>query len=1129
MKKLLLKLIGYVLCLCMAASLLPQTAVFAEETEIQYISQVLINGLNKPVAGEPVPACNLTIKNLPGDIATVKCEGWYRSADDTYICRYNAAEGTKYNYGFYLRTYGENRLAPDCEISIYDSDEREYIPIPTGNLTYKSTYWEPSLKKQVYCYSVRTGDYLTEGTERKFLNEVVIEGVNQPIYGGDISKYIKSIKLPDGVPYTITGTFLGAKNENDRYSPPTSTTFSESEEYLLYIFLKFPDSCFVLNNTKIKLVNGGGSPFEAHISCDQDAYRNEATVVLYYKLKMPESHTITFDANGGVFYSFNTTSSPATTRTDGTLWGMPNALKRDGYAFGGWYTEREGGELLSGDEVYYSDTTVYAHWIEAVKEVRLDNVVMPIPGRAPVINSKPIGTDFEVEYECWSCTKADGKYYYTSIPEYNEYLKENGMLITEFESGVCYDYGVTFTASEDKPFGYDTAFYINGEEQDCYYPIWADSMTIFMSVFPKSKEFIVYNEKPVEIPTGLTNTKIKDIDLKSYICAPEGFTIEAPPDFPFSVSDSGVITGTRGSTAEAEKTYTFTVSSGGESVPLYVTVGAVKDAPFISVQPKSINENCYDIDEEQPAIFKVKAEVPDGAEVTYTWYWYYKDGNVWMSMIQLKSMGFDHFTGEDTDMLIMNTVDNGDRVYCQVTVNGTTIHSSEASAVVKHNGDDCSPLETTDSDYHTKHNVTCSDCGANLSTAQHTFKYRLWEEATEEKDGKYWKYCTGCKYGYGVYHSYSYSDMTNGESVNIVLNPNGGTLDGSTSPKPVNQKQYTSKVPYHHYPLRTGYAFAGWAVKQDAKTPDFYPDSEVFCPDTVGMTLYAVWTKADVLVCGKSINEGNQNDVLGDGTVRYTPQTALSYAKLTLENADLFSWPIYGENVDYGIFSTQSLCIELIGDNVIDMGAAIAYGILTSGNLTIEGTGTLRIKGTGDLTYGTAITGHNIECSAESIYISDCGKAFSGIVNIYGCTTEIYSGNSNDLGFIPSDSSVNIGEYHPAKIFCSASKDTPAGKISAKDLGYYNVQYILIVPESSEPYIHYNTDRKSVFPIGYDSGTVYIADYDEDGRLIHSAHNSFTEEGEFLARGMDMTAGSKIMLWDNESILKPLCNAVLID
>lgn len=1127
MKKLLLKLIGYALCLCMAASLLPQTAVFAEETEIQYISEVLINGLNKPVAGEPVSASNLTIKNLPGDIAIAKSRGWYRSADDAYIGRYDAAEGTKYYYSFDLRTYGENKLTPDCEISIYASEEGRYIPIPTGNLTYKSTYWDSSLKKQVYCYSARTGDYLTEGTEREFLDEVVIEGVSQPIYGGDISKYIKSIKLPNGVPYTITGTFLGAKNEDDRYSPPKSTTFSESEEYLLYIFLKFPDSCYVSNNTKIKLVNGG-SPFESHINCEQNAYRNEATVVLYYKLKMPESHTITFDANGGVFYSFNTFYSTATTRTDGTLWGMPNALKRDGYAFGGWYTEREGGEPLSGDEVYYSDTTVYAHWIEAVKEVRLDNVVMPIPGRAPVINSKPIGTDFEVEYECWSCTKADGKYYYTSIPEYNEYLKENGMLITEFESGVCYDYGVIFTASEDKPFGYDTAFYINGEEQDCYNPVWADSMSIVISVFPKSKEFIVYNEKPVEIPTGLTNTKIKDIDLKSYICAPEGFTIEAPSDFPFSVSDSGVITGTRGSTAEAEKTYTFTVSSGGESVPLYVTVGEIKDGPFISVQPKSINKNCYDIDEEHPAIFKVKAEVPDDAEVTYTWQ-YNLPVIGWKSMSELKTMGWDNFTGEDTDMLIMSKISDGDTIRCVVTVDGTTVNSSAVSAVIKHNGDACSPHETTDSDYHTKHKVTCSDCGANLSTAQHTFKYRIVEAATEEENGKYLKYCTGCEYGNNVYHSYSYSDMMGGESVNIVLNPNGGTLDGSTSPKPVNQKQYASKVPYHHYPVRTGYAFAGWAVKQDAKTPDFYPDSEVFCPDTVGMTLYAVWTKADVLVCGKSINEGNQNDVFGDGTVSYTPQTALSYAKLTLENADLFSWPIYGEDADYGIFSTQSLCIELIGDNVIDMGAAKAYGILTSGNLTIEGPGTLRIKGTGDLTYRTAITGHNIECSAESIYISDCGKAFSGIVNIYGCTTEIYSGNSNDLGFIPSDSSVNIGKYHPAKIFCSASKDTPAEKISAEDLGYYDVHYILIVPESAEPYIHYNTDRKSVFPIGYDSGTVYIADYDEDGRLIHSADNSFIGECEFLAPGMDMTTGSKILLWSSDGKFKPICEPILIE
>lgn len=1125
MKKLLLKLIGYALCLCMAASFLPQTAVFADEDPIQYISQVLISGLDKPVPGETFSKSNLIINNLPGDVITVKGGMWYRSSDDAYVDSYTVAEGTKYYYSFSLRTYGDNKLAPDCEISIYDSDAHAYIPIPNGNLTYDGGYWEtPTTKK--YCYSARTADYLTEGTEKEILDEIVIEGVNQPSHGDDISEYKESIKVQDGAPYSIRSTFLGAKNDDGSFSP--ANNFTDSEEYLLYIDLIFPDEYYVSRNTKIKLVNSGGSPFKSSISCTQKAYKNKATVALSYKLKMPESHMITFDANGGIFYCLGTSCTQNTTRTDGTLWGLPNGLKRDGYAFDGWYTEKEGGVRLSGDEKYYSDDTVYAHWIEAVKEVRLDNVVMPIPGRAPVINSKPMGTDFGVEYEYWSCTKADGKYYYTSIPEYNEYLKENGMLITKFESGICYEYSVTFTASEDKPFGYDTAFYINGEEQARWNLNWADSMTIFMSVFPKSEEFIVYNEKSVEIPAGLTNTKIEDVDLKSYICAPESFTIEVPSDFPFSVSDSGVITGTRSSTAEEEKTYTFTVSSEGKRVPLDVTVGEIKDAPYISVQPKSIEENCYDIDAENPAIFWVKAEVPDDAEVTYNWY-YYNPEFGWKSMTWLKAIGMENFRGEDTALLIMDKINNGDKVYCEITVNGTTIDSSKASAVVKHNGDDCTLLETGDSDYHTKHNVTCSDCGADLSKASHTFKYRVVDAADEDKDGKYLKYCTGCKYGYGIEHPYSYSDMTNGQSLYIVLDPNGGTLDGSTDPKPVKQTQYISKVPYNHYPVRTGYAFAGWAVTQDAKTPDYYPDSEVFCPDTVGMTLYAVWTKDDVLVCGKSINEGNQNDVLGNGTVRYTPSTALSYAKLTLENADIFSWPIYGENADYGIFSTQNLCIELIGDNVIDVGAVKAYGILTSGNLTIEGPGTLRIKGTGDLTYRAAITGHNIECSAESIYVSDCEKAFDGIVNIYGCTTEIYSGNYNDSGVIPSTSSVNIGEYHPAKVFRSASKDVPAEKISPKDLDYNKVHYILIVPEGSEPYIHYNTDRKSVFPIGYDSGTVYIADYDEDGRLIHSADNSFTGESEFVAPGMDMTAGSKILLWSNDGNFKPICEPIVIE
>lgn len=70
-------------------------------------------------------------------------------------------------------------------------------------------------------------------------------------------------------------------------------------------------------------------------------------------------YTITFDANGG------TVSGSATQSvgigSDGKLTSLPNAT-RSGYTFDGWYTEVNGGESVTTDTTFISDTTVYAHW-----------------------------------------------------------------------------------------------------------------------------------------------------------------------------------------------------------------------------------------------------------------------------------------------------------------------------------------------------------------------------------------------------------------------------------------------------------------------------------------------------------------------------------------------------------------------------------------------------------------------------------------------------------------------------------------------------------------------------------------------------------------------------------------------
>ena len=73
---------------------------------------------------------------------------------------------------------------------------------------------------------------------------------------------------------------------------------------------------------------------------------------------MPMMREITFDANGGTCYT------PFTYADDsGKIPALP-LVTRDGYTFDGWFTELDGGTLVTAENQYDADTTIYAHWTE---------------------------------------------------------------------------------------------------------------------------------------------------------------------------------------------------------------------------------------------------------------------------------------------------------------------------------------------------------------------------------------------------------------------------------------------------------------------------------------------------------------------------------------------------------------------------------------------------------------------------------------------------------------------------------------------------------------------------------------------------------------------------------------------
>jgi hypothetical protein len=94
--------------------------------------------------------------------------------------------------------------------------------------------------------------------------------------------------------------------------------------------------------------NGGNPNYDGS---GEIVLKEDAAAKYYY---------ITFDLNGGQVNFFS--SYHDTTDRDGRLIALPKAHGNEPYGFIGWFTDPNGGALITIDTVFTSDSTVYAHW-----------------------------------------------------------------------------------------------------------------------------------------------------------------------------------------------------------------------------------------------------------------------------------------------------------------------------------------------------------------------------------------------------------------------------------------------------------------------------------------------------------------------------------------------------------------------------------------------------------------------------------------------------------------------------------------------------------------------------------------------------------------------------------------------
>ncbi|MDE6589189.1 MAG: InlB B-repeat-containing protein, partial [Oscillospiraceae bacterium] len=114
------------------------------------------------------------------------------------------------------------------------------------------------------------------------------------------------------------------------------------------------NNCIIFIPTGLDKLSG---TYTVDISGLKDAAGSSTTLSYQVNfIQVPQTHTITFDANGG---TCGTASAVA--NASGRLDNLPTPV-HESYSFAGWWTASVGGERVTEATEFKRNTTVYAHW-----------------------------------------------------------------------------------------------------------------------------------------------------------------------------------------------------------------------------------------------------------------------------------------------------------------------------------------------------------------------------------------------------------------------------------------------------------------------------------------------------------------------------------------------------------------------------------------------------------------------------------------------------------------------------------------------------------------------------------------------------------------------------------------------
>ena len=272
----------------------------------------------------------------------------YRAAAEASYTACTGSEIENLTAGSYFVRYAEDRnhfASPDTEVVVGEGEARSFTI--TFNANGGTGSMEPVTVEEGSRYVLPAcGFTAPAGQEFKAWE---IGGIEYNAGDGYVvlgNTEIKALwKDPAVIPTTFTITF----NANGGTGSMEPVTVEEGSRYPL-------PACGFIPPVNMQFSGWALSAGGSVIADGAIMVTSNITLYAIWEPVPVNEFVVFFDGNGG------TPAVSSMTTIGHRLAFLPGAFRSGSYRFDGWYTERNGGELITTSTVFAANTIVYAHW-----------------------------------------------------------------------------------------------------------------------------------------------------------------------------------------------------------------------------------------------------------------------------------------------------------------------------------------------------------------------------------------------------------------------------------------------------------------------------------------------------------------------------------------------------------------------------------------------------------------------------------------------------------------------------------------------------------------------------------------------------------------------------------------------